>query len=304
MTIEGVLPVHKPAGLTSHDVVAKARRILGMKRIGHAGTLDPQVTGVLPICLGRATRIVEYLQELPKQYVAELTIGYSTDTEDWTGRTVERAERVSLTEADIKRALSAFVGPIQQVPPMYSAVKVDGKKLYELARQGREVERKARTVHIYEIVPLRIDAEAALPKVRFQVRCSKGTYIRTLCVDIGRKLGYPAVMSALVRTSTGNIALDRCLRLEEIETLHREGRLLAHIIPTDEAIAHLPACSVPFREAVHAAQGKTVPLSAADLPAPDARAELVRLYDPDKRFVGVFRVDPDLRALRPEKVFA
>ncbi|MEF3304878.1 tRNA pseudouridine(55) synthase TruB [Paenibacillus sp. GYB003] len=304
MTYEGVLPVRKPAGFTSHDVVAKARRILGMKRIGHTGTLDPQVTGVLPLCLGRATRFVEYIQELPKQYEAELTIGYSTDTEDWTGETTRKLApgQVALSEADVRAAIASFVGTIEQVPPMYSAVKVGGKKLYELAREGKQIERKARRVDIYEIEPIRLDLTADYPKVRFRVLCSKGTYIRTLCVDIGKALGFPAVMTDLVRSRSGPITLGDCLTLEQIEELHRTGRLASRIIPGDRVAEHLPAIAVPVRDAAHAAQGKSVPL-----PEGAAKPEtggLVRMYDPDGRFVGLFRYDRDGDALRPEKVFA
>lgn len=304
MSYEGVLPVHKPAGFTSHDVVAKLRRVLGMKRIGHTGTLDPQVTGVLPLCLGRATRFVEYIQQLPKEYEAELCIGYSTDTEDWTGETAERLPpgQVRLTEADVRRTLESFTGTIQQVPPMYSAVKVGGKKLYELARAGKEVERKARAVDIYEMETLRLDLQADYPKIRFRVLCSKGTYIRTLCVDIGRKLGYPAVMTNLVRTRTGPIALEQCLSLERIEELHREGRLSGHVVPADQIAIHLPAHAVSEKEALLAVQGRPISLPKSGFAAD--KPHLVRIYDPQQTFVGLFRFDPERDLLRPEKVFA
>jgi tRNA pseudouridine55 synthase len=304
MIYEGVLPVNKPAGFTSHDVVAKMRRVLGMKRIGHTGTLDPQVTGVLPLCLGRATRFVEYIQELPKQYEAELCIGYSTDTEDWTGETIERLQpgQAVLTESEVRRTLASFVGTIEQVPPMYSAVKVGGKKLYELAREGKEVERKARKVDIYEIESLGLDLQADYPKIRFRVLCSKGTYIRTLCVDIGKTLGYPAVMTDLVRSRAGSISLDRCLSLEQIEDLHRSGSLAPVIIPADRLATHLPECTVTEEEATHAMQGKTIPYPVSRI-LPEA-GHLVRMYGPQGTFIGLFRVDSEREMLRPEKVFA
>ncbi|GAA3406562.1 tRNA pseudouridine(55) synthase TruB [Paenibacillus hodogayensis] len=304
MNYEGVLPVNKPAGFTSHDVVAKVRRLLGMKRIGHTGTLDPQVTGVLPLCLGRATRFVEYIQELPKEYEAELTIGYSTDTEDWTGETVERLNpgEAVLTEQNVAAALSAFIGTIEQVPPMYSAVKVGGKKLYELAREGKEIERKARTVEIYELETTGLELTSDYPTIRFRVLCSKGTYIRTLCVDIGKALGYPAVMTGLVRSRSGSLGLADCLSLEQIGELHLAGALDARIIPGDRLATHLPACTVSELDAAHAAQGKTVPFpDGAPLPE---QPGLVRTYDPKGGFVGLFRLDADSRTLRPEKVFA
>lgn len=189
--LTGVLAVFKPAGYTSHDVVAKARRILGMKRIGHTGTLDPQVTGVLPLCLGRATRVVEYIQELPKEYVATLRLGMASDTEDLTGTITETVDEVKVTEEEVLAVLNSFKGVISQVPPMYSAVKVEGKRLYELAREGKTVERKSRDVEIYEIEMTDMVYSGNYPDITFRVLCSKGTYIRTLCVDIGRALECP-----------------------------------------------------------------------------------------------------------------
>ncbi|MEF3309733.1 tRNA pseudouridine(55) synthase TruB [Paenibacillus sp. GYB004] len=304
MNYEGVLPVHKPAGFTSHDVVAKLRRIVGMKRIGHTGTLDPQVTGVLPLCLGRATRFVEYIQDLPKQYEAELTFGYSTDTEDWTGETIERLEpgSIKLSETAVRSALQSFIGTIDQVPPMYSAVKVGGKKLYELAREGKEVERKSRKVDIYEMETLALDLDAEYPKVRFRVLCSKGTYIRTLCVDIGRTLGYPAVMTQLVRSSTGSITLDRCFTFEQIEEKHRAGELSSLLIQADRLVTQLPSVTVTASGAKHAVQGKSLPIPDGALRS--QQDELVKVYDPSGLFIGIFRADRERGILRPEKVFA
>lgn len=159
---EGILPIHKPAGFTSHDVVAKCRGILKMKRIGHTGTLDPAVTGVLPLCLGRATRMVEYLQDLPKEYEATLVLGVATDTEDMTGEIIEQVNEVQVTEEDVRRVLSRFVGTISQIPPMYSALKQDGKRLYELAREGKTVERKPREVTIYQLELLAFHPEGRI----------------------------------------------------------------------------------------------------------------------------------------------
>ena len=208
--LEGVLAVYKPAGFTSHDVVAKARRILGMKRIGHTGTLDPQVTGVLPLCLGKATRVVEYIQELPKEYVATLRLGLSSDTEDLTGTITESVDEVHVSEEEVLAVLTSFKGIISQVPPMYSAVKIDGKRLYELAREGKTVERKSREVEIYEIEMTDMTWNDNYPDITFRVLCSKGTYIRTLCVDIGRALGLPGVMVKLERTMSAGISASHC----------------------------------------------------------------------------------------------
>ncbi|RAV22753.1 tRNA pseudouridine(55) synthase TruB [Paenibacillus contaminans] len=302
MSFEGVLPVWKPVDFTSHDVVAKVRGILGVKRIGHTGTLDPKVTGVLPLCIGRATRVVEYIQDLPKQYEATLTVGYATDTEDATGQVIAEAERVEITAEQAERVIRSFVGVISQVPPMYSAVKVDGKRLYELARLGKEVERKARNVEIYGINLLSMDLDRRHPEIRFRVDCSKGTYIRTLCADIGQALGYPAVMSDLVRTATGSMTKENCLTLEDIGRLVKEGQLQSKLIDTAAAIPHVPALSVTDKEAADALQGKKIRPAAPPAEVPDDR--LFRLFAPDGTFLGIFRFEPDAAVLRPEKVFS
>ncbi|MGG1520160.1 tRNA pseudouridine(55) synthase TruB [Paenibacillus oryzisoli] len=304
MTVEGILPVWKPAGFTSHDVVAKVRRIVGMKRVGHTGTLDPQVTGVLPLCLGRATRMVEFIQDLPKEYEAELRIGVSTDTEDATGTVLEEVAEVKLTETQVRSALQAFVGEIEQVPPMYSAVKVDGKRLYELAREGKEVERKARKVTIYKIEVLEMDLAAQHPVIRYRALCSKGTYIRTLCVDIGRALGYPATMASLIRTSTGNIRQEQCFTFEQIEQMKADGTLEQRMIPMDQAIAHLPSVALTEQEAVSAQQGKHVRLDSARIgQVKDDPTPLYRAYAPDARFLGLYEWHSKNRVLVPAKVF-
>jgi tRNA pseudouridine55 synthase len=301
MTLEGVLPVLKPENFTSHDVVAKARRILGIKRIGHTGTLDPAVTGVLPLCIGRATRMVEYIQELPKEYEADLLIGLSTNTEDLTGVLLKEMDHVHLTEEDVKRAVQSFLGEIEQTPPMYSAVKVDGKRLYELAREGKEIERKSRKVTIEDIEILDMDLKAKHPLVRFRVKCSKGTYIRTLCVDIGKALGFPAVMKQLIRTSTGNIAIDQCLSFEQIERYQAEGTLENYLIPMDAAISHIPAIALSAVQAEQALQGKQIMLQPAALHK--GSNALFRAYDPDNKFLGLFEWKEATQILIPVKVF-
>lgn len=297
---EGVLAVWKPAGWTSHDVVAKARRILGVKRIGHTGTLDPSVTGVLPICVGRATRMVEYLQELPKTYEATLRFGVSTDTEDLTGETVERCDASHLTEASIREAVQSFVGDIMQVPPMVSAVKIDGKRLYELAREGVTVERPARPVTIYEIRVGDIKTGVPEPEVSFMVRCSKGTYIRTLCVDIGRKLGVPAAMAVLKRTESAGLAPEDSLTLEEIASLRESGELGGRMIEADTLIP-FPLTTGGQPAASHARQGQAVPFEELQ-PKPD-QAGLWRLYREDGAFLGLFEADLQGRRLKAVKVF-
>lgn len=299
--LDGILPVMKPAGWTSHDVVAKVRGILRLKRIGHAGTLDPAVTGVLPLALDRSTRFIEYLQEMPKEYVAEMTIGYATDTEDASGQVIARAEDVRLELEEIGRTLARFVGEIEQVPPMYSAVKVDGKRLYELARQGHEVERKARKVVIHLLELEQAELMHRYPKLRLRVLCSKGTYIRTLCKDIGEALGYPAVMSGLVRTMSCGIRLDQCLSLERIAELHAQGQLADRLIPADEALTYLPAVHVDEQTALRLLQGQRVKLVTQTSAAGYGPQRLVRIYGPGERFIGICQVQG--RLILPHKMF-
>ena len=306
MTMEGILPVWKPEKFTSHDVVAKARRILGIKRIGHTGTLDPAVTGVLPLCIGRATRMVEYIQELPKEYEACMLIGQSTDTEDATGSVIDQVDNVALDADRIELIFHSFLGEIEQTPPMYSAVKVDGKRLYELAREGIEVKRKSRSVTIYNIVILKINLKQKHPEVSFRVKCSKGTYIRTLCVDIGKALGYPSLMKNLIRTSTGNIRAEQCFTFEQIEQMKADGTLESHLIPMDEAVSHLPYVELNALQVRHALQGKTISLDVTQAvvkQASDSSQIVCRLYGPSRKFIGLFDWQEGERQLVPIKVF-
>ena len=194
--IHGIINVYKEKGFTSHDVVAKLRGIVGQKKIGHTGTLDPDATGVLPVCLGKATKLCDLLTDKNKTYEAVLLLGKTTDTQDITGEVLEEKSTEALTEEKVREAIEGFIGDYEQIPPMYSALKVNGKKLYELAREGKVIERKARPVKILDIQILEID----FPKVRMEVSCSKGTYIRTLCHDIGEKLGCGGCMESLIRT--------------------------------------------------------------------------------------------------------
>ncbi|WP_166237887.1 tRNA pseudouridine(55) synthase TruB [Paenibacillus turpanensis] len=302
-TIEGVLPIWKPAGMTSHDVVARVRRITRIKRIGHTGTLDPQVTGVLPLCIGRATRVVEYIQDLPKQYEAVVRIGQSTDTEDVTGELIEDRPGIKLSQDEIEHTLLSFVGTIEQVPPMYSAVKHDGKRLYELARQGIEVERKSRKVEIYGIHILKMQLEQEYPEVQFVVDCSKGTYIRTLCVDFGKKLGVPATMKQLVRSATGPFTEAESVPLEEVERLWAEGKLTEKLISADQALPHITQVKVNETLTRMALQGRA--LVSIDQPALQSleNGSIVRLYNEEQLFLGIFAWEASDRMLTPVKVF-
>lgn len=299
--LEGVLAIWKPAGWTSHDVVAKVRRQLGIRRIGHTGTLDPAVTGVLPLCIGRATRFVEYLQEMPKVYDVLLRFGLATDTQDLTGRVTETADASHLTEAQIRRAVMDFVGDIEQVPPMVSAVKVGGKRLYELARQGVTVERKPRRVTIYAIEIHDMKTGIPQPEIRFSVRCSKGTYIRTLCEDIGRVLGVPAVMASLIRTESAGLTREACVTLEEIPQLVQTGALAGRMVPADRLLTHLPRASVPQAAARAALQGR--PLPAEFLQPFPAQAGLWLVNREDGDFLGIFRREAHSELLKAVKLF-
>ena len=217
--IHGVLNVYKEKGYTSHDVVAKLRGIVKQKKIGHTGTLDPDAEGVLPVCFGKATKLCDLLTDKDKTYQAVLLLGQVTDTQDTSGQVLEKHSTEDLTNEKVENVIRSFEGEYDQIPPMYSALKVNGKKLYELAREGKEVERKARRITIHEIRILEIN----LPEVKLEVTCSKGTYIRTLCHDIGQKLGCGGCMKELLRTRVERFGLEDSIRLGEIAQLQKEG---------------------------------------------------------------------------------
>ncbi|MEH7545632.1 MULTISPECIES: tRNA pseudouridine(55) synthase TruB [Bacillaceae] len=241
--MEGILPLYKPAGLTSHDCVFRLRKILKTKKVGHTGTLDPDVTGVLPICIGKATKVAEYITDAGKAYQGEVTIGFSTTTEDASGEVVERkAVNRVIARNEILQVLQTLTGDIEQTPPMYSAVKVGGVRLYEYARKGIEVERPTRVVSIYSIDLLdeREQFEGETISFRFKVTCSKGTYIRTLAVMIGEILGYPAHMSYLQRIQSASFTLEECLTFEDIERHMEEGTISNVLRPLETALSHLP----------------------------------------------------------------
>lgn len=233
--MDGIINVLKPPGMTSHDVVSFVRKTLNIKKVGHTGTLDPNAAGVLPICVGKATRVVQYFDEFTKTYIAELTLGFETDTQDKYGNVIGTADVPDITTDELKNVFNSFQGSIKQIPPMYSAIKYNGKKLYELAREGITVERQQREVFIHNILLLkRYDNK----RVLFQVECSKGTYIRTLCSDIGRKLGTMGCMTFLLRTQVGDFNIDNAYTIEEIQEYVGSNRLDSIIIPLDKALEH------------------------------------------------------------------
>lgn len=233
--MNGIIIIDKPAGWTSHDVVAKLRRLLGERRIGHGGTLDPMATGVLPVFVGRATRAVEFMESADKEYLAGLRIGVSTDTQDTSGKVLRECE-CNIKREELENAISQFCGEISQLPPMYSAVKVGGKKLYELARKGVELEREKRRVIIKRLEIIGMQDEDYL----LSITCSKGTYVRTLCSDIGDVLGCGGTMSSLRRTRAGTFTLDSAVTLEKVEQAATQGLAAELLKPVDSLFEEYP----------------------------------------------------------------
>ena len=275
--MNGVININKPLGITSHDVVYRLRKLLSIKKIGHTGTLDPDASGVLPMCIGRATKVADMLTAQDKQYVAEVTLGSATDTLDKTGTVTETAE-VNVTKADILKAVAEFVGDIEQIPPMYSAIKVDGKKLYELAREGVEIERKPRQVQIDAIEVLDIDLNAG--RFSMKIDCSKGTYIRTLCDDIGRRLGCFAHMSALERTKSGRFDISESYTLEQIEEMFGNGDL-SFFTPVDAVFEEYPKLTLSSRKAKKMCNGTRVSVQGIE------EGVTYRVYDESGNFLTI-----------------
>lgn len=260
--MEGILPLWKPKGLTSHDCVFRVRKMLKMKKVGHTGTLDPDVTGVLPICLGRATKVAEYITDAGKAYEAEVTIGYSTTTEDKSGELVEEKKVTEpIKRIQVEEVLKQLTGTITQTPPMYSAIKVKGKRLYEYARQGIEIDRPSREVTIYSntLMDDWIELTGDTVSFRLAVECSKGTYIRTLAVMIGELLGYPAHMSALIRTRSASMTEKDCLTFEELEETIENGTLSQYLLPMEAALSHLPKYEINDTLAMKVRNGSVLP---------------------------------------------
>lgn len=246
--IEGILPLWKEKGMTSFDCVQKVRRILGIKKVGHAGTLDPDVEGVLPIAIGKATKVLEFMLEGDKTYSGEVTLGFSTSTEDATGEVIEQLEVVeNILEENVDHILKGLEGTIEQTPPMFSAVKVDGKRLYEYAFEGEEIERPSREVEIYSIQrtsEVIADPEEKTARFSFDVTCSKGTYIRTLAVDIGKHLGFPAHMSKLTRIKSGRVEAKETITLAEVKKAMHANQIEDHLLPIDYGLVEFPKVSI------------------------------------------------------------
>lgn len=265
--LEGVLIVYKEAGWTSHDVVAKIRRLLGVSKVGHAGTLDPSATGVLPILVGRATRIAEYLINWDKEYRAVLRLGETTDTQDATGRVLTRVDSCVVTEDVLQTTITRFRGVQQQLPPMYSAVKVDGQPLYKAARAGRTVEREERSIAIHQLEIMAVQGR----DVALRIVCSKGTYIRTLCADIGQALGVGGHLLTLERHRVGPLSIEQAVTLDQVGVHLTAGTLRGQFISLDQLLSQLPAVVVNAEQAQRALHGSPVfPAAAGQLPSSPA----------------------------------
>lgn len=289
--IHGIINVYKEKGYTSHDVVAKLRGIVGQKKIGHTGTLDPDAVGVLPVCLGRATKVCDLLTDKDKVYEAVLLLGKETDTQDTSGEVLVESDTSELSEEQVREAILSFVGDYEQIPPMYSALKVNGKKLYELAREGKVVERKARPVKILDIQIL----EMSLPRVRMTVACSKGTYIRTLCHDIGQKLSCGGCMEELKRTKVSCFEIKDSLTLDEIRNMKNEGTLDEILTPIDAMFSECQKMVVGEKWESLAYNGN--PLYGKAVRLLDGEKVLdksnVRVYDEKGNFIGLYQYSAD-----------
>lgn len=297
--IHGVINIQKEKGYTSHDVVAKLRGIVGQKKIGHTGTLDPDATGVLPVCFGKATKLCDMLTDKNKTYETVLLLGKVTDTQDLSGTVLEEHETNSYTEEEVRKAILSFEGEYRQIPPMYSALKVNGKKLYELAREGIEVERKARLVNIFEIQILEIQ----LPRIRMKVSCSKGTYIRTLCHDIGAKLGCGACMEELIRTKVSRFTIEDSVTLSEVQQLKEEGRLAEILVPIDEMFSELEAVTLQESFLPLVYNGNVFFPKHLKKHVVLADGKKVRVYDNKGRFLAIYRFEKENDLFKLEKMF-
>ncbi len=298
--MDGILNIYKEKGYTSHDVVAKLRGILKTKKIGHTGTLDPDAQGVLPVCVGRATKLCDMLTDKDKAYETVMLLGKTTDTQDITGSVLSESELgEDITAEKVTEVINSFVGEYMQVPPMYSALKVNGKKLYELARSGIEVERKARKVYIHSIEI----KDISLPRVTMTVNCSKGTYIRTLCHDIGETLGAGGCMEELLRIKSGQFEINDSIKIDDVKKYVDDGRISDIMKPVDGVFEKYQKCIVKKEYNVLIYNGnKFSPQNV--LNCTDAKdGEEVRVYDEDNFFIGIYRYNGNEKKYVPVKMF-
>lgn len=295
---DGILCMDKPQGFTSFDVIGKLRGILKMKRLGHSGTLDPMATGVLPVFVGKATKCCDILPNGDKTYVAEFKLGYSTDTQDSTGKVLKEYPCKAVTAEDIQGALEKFIGEVEQIPPMYSAVKVDGRRLYELARQNLVVERPSRKVHIYGVKLLNYNPETLTGTL--DISCGKGTYVRTIINDLGEVLNVGGHMTSLVRTSASGFTLDECHSFADVEKAMQDGTIDDLIIPTERVFLDLPKLTLTESQAKAYRNGVKLPLEELDI---HGIAEEYTVYSHEGDFMGTAKPDRSENVLRIGKNF-
>jgi len=291
--VDGILNVNKPWGKTSFSIVAMVKRLTGERRVGHAGSLDPAATGVLPVCLGQGTRVVEFLMEAPKVYRAEIELGVSTDTYDADGKITRKEDSSGVSRKQVESALASFCGLIQQKPPMYSAIKYHGKRLYELARAGIEVERKSRPARIYRVELI----DFKLPLATIEVACGKGTYIRSLAHDLGELLGCGASLKSLTRLRCGLFDIEDAISVSQLEDAFRYGYWQRFIYPIDSVLSQWTAMIVND-------DTERIIRNGGCLSASSPVENHCRVYSPDGYFLGVLRFNPEREHWHPEKVFS
>ena len=308
--LNGIINVYKEVGFTSRDAVSKLTGILRQRKIGHTGTLDPVAEGVLPMCIGKATKLCELLTDHKKQYIAVIKFGIATDTEDVTGEIIEETSfsndwyEEKLTEDNLSKVISGFIGRQLQTPPMYSAKRVGGKRLYELAREGKVIERKPCEITIYSIEIKNIDVSRR--EATIVVDCSKGTYIRTLCKDIGNELGCKAAMKSLIRTKTGDFLLENSYKLDEIEKLVKENRVSEIIIPIEDVFKNLQRVDVSGYAGILLENGGIIKAAAVkpDIEALEPKnGEKFRMYNDEGEFKAVYSYNGDINAFKIDKMF-
>lgn len=294
---DGIISVDKPYGVTSMDVVRRIKRASGIKRIGHGGTLDPIATGVIPICIGQATRMMEYLIDSSKEYRGVVELGISTDTYDSEGKVTQATECANMEPSQVETALELFRGQINQVPPMYSALKKDGKRLYELARQGIEVQRDPRPVTVYDIEL----ADWAPPLATVRVQCGRGFYMRSLAHDLGQVLGCGGHLQSLIRERSGPFKLHEAVSLHELEVAFHNGTWTSHLHSPDSVLVGMPAIIAGRQSQELIRNGRPIPVGTLNLCS--SEIDRCRAYTADGRFIAIMRFEAPLRQWKPEKVF-
>lgn len=300
--INGVINVYKEPGFTSHDVVAKLRGILKQKKIGHMGTLDPNAVGVLPVCLGKATKLCDILSEKDKTYNATLLLGLDTDTQDTSGEVISKADTDSimeLSEDKVFETIKSYIGDYDQIPPMFSAIKIGGEKLYNLARRGEVIERPARHCRIIDITVTKME----LPRVGLHVTCSKGTYIRTLCHDIGKDLGVGGCMEKLVRTKVERFSVEDSITLKQIEEFRDNNTLEDYITPVDEMLGNYSKCMVSKGAEKLVYNGNIFTSGNTFLKMNHEDGQIVRVYTSEGEFIGLYKFNSEKQIYKQVKMF-